>query len=52
MNTFAHPYATQLVALWLSFIPVAGVAGIMIAALVRGDRGSARLGHIRVPSGE
>jgi len=49
VNTFAHPYATQVFALWLSFLPVAGVAGLMVASLVRGDRGRPRLSHIRVP---
>ncbi len=49
VNTFAHPYMTQVVAFWISLLPVAGVAGLMLAALLRGDRGRARLAHIKVP---
>ena len=48
-STFAHPYITQLVALWLSVLPVAGMVGLMIGAAVRGDRGKARI-HVPVPS--
>lgn len=50
VSTFAHPYGMQVLALWLSFLPVAGIAGLMVASFVRGDRGRARLSHIRVPS--
>ncbi len=49
-STFAHPYTTQVVSLWLSFLPVLGIGGLMIGALVRGDRGRVRLQHIRVPA--
>lgn len=45
-STFAHPYPLQVVALWLSVLPVLGMAGLMIGAAIRGDRGRAR---IRVP---
>lgn len=49
VNTFAHPYGTQLVAFWLSLLPIASIAGLMTASVVRGDRGRVRLTHIRVP---
>jgi hypothetical protein len=49
VNTFAHPYGTQLVAFWLSLLPIAGIATLMAASLLRGDRGRVRLTHIRVP---
>lgn len=42
-QTFAHPYITQLVALWLSFLPIAGIAALMIGSLVKGDRGQVRI---------
>lgn len=47
-STFAHPYVTQVVALWLSGIPVIAMAGLMIGAALRGDRGRARI-HVPVP---
>ncbi len=47
--TLAHPYTTQLIALWLSFLPIAGIGGLMAGALVRGDRGFRRKISIRVP---
>ncbi len=49
-STFAHPYITQVVALWLSVLPVAGMVGLMIGAAVRGDRGKVRI-KVPVPSG-
>lgn len=48
-STFAHPYSIQLVALWLSALPVVAMAGLMIGAAVRGDRGRARL-RVSVPT--
>lgn len=48
-STFAHPYFTQVVALWLSALPVIGMAGLMIGAAIRGDRGRARI-RVPVPS--
>ena len=45
-STFAHPYLTQVVALWLSVLPVVAMGGLMIGSAIRGDRGRAR---IRVP---
>jgi hypothetical protein len=48
-STFAHPYLTQVVALWLSVLPVAGMAALMIGAAIRGDRGRARI-RVPVPS--
>ena len=47
-STFAHPYATQLFSLWLSFLPVVGVVALMAGALLRGDRGFRRKVSIRV----
>lgn len=41
-STFAHPYVTQLIALWFSFVPVVGIAALMIGACLRGDRGFRR----------
>jgi len=48
-STFAHPYITQVVALWLSVLPVASMAALMIGAAIRGDRGKARI-HVQLPS--
>lgn len=48
-STFAHPYSLQLVSLWLSFIPVAAIGGLMLGAFLRGDRGKVRIQHVRVP---
>ena len=48
-STFAHPYITQVVALWLSVLPVVSMAALMIGAAVRGDRGKARI-HVPLPS--
>lgn len=45
-STFAHPYSIQLIALWVSALPVIAMVGLMIGAAVKGDRGQAR---IRVP---
>jgi hypothetical protein len=45
-STFAHPYTTQLIALWLSILPAMAMGGLMIGAALKGDRGRAR---IRVP---
>ena len=47
-STFAHPYITQLIALWLSAAPVVAMAGLMVGAAIRGDRGSARI-HVPLP---
>lgn len=47
-STFAHPYITQLVALWLSALPVAAMVGLMVGAAIRGDRGRARI-HVPLP---
>lgn len=47
-STFAHPYVTQLVALWLSVLPIVGIGGLMIGAAIRGDRGRARI-HVPLP---
>lgn len=49
VNTFAHPYITQVFALWISFLPIVGIAALMTAAGLRGDRGRVRLTHIAVP---
>jgi hypothetical protein len=49
-STFAHPYSIQLISLWLSFLPVAAIGGLMVGALVRGDRGKVRIQHVRVPA--
>jgi len=48
-STFAHPYVIQLVALWLSALPVVAMGGLMIGAALRGDRGRARI-QVPVPS--
>jgi len=48
-STFAHPYSLQVLALWFSFLPVLGMAGLMAAALMRGDRGFRRKVRISVP---
>lgn len=48
-STFAHPYVTQLVALWLSGLPVLAMGGLMIGAALRGDRGRARI-QVQVPT--
>ncbi|HEV3152536.1 MAG TPA: hypothetical protein VGZ02_01885 [Candidatus Baltobacteraceae bacterium] len=48
-STFAHPYTVQLVALWLSFLPIAGILGLMAGAIARGDRGFRRKVRITVP---
>jgi branched-subunit amino acid transport protein len=48
-STFAHPYITQVISLWLSFVPIAAIGALMVAALVRGDRGRARIERVRVP---
>lgn len=48
-STFAHPYITQVVALWFSVLPVAGIAALMVGAAVRGDRGKTRI-HLQGPS--
>lgn len=47
-STFAHPYTTQVVALWLSFLPAAGIIGVMAGAIARGDRGFRRPIHINI----
>lgn len=47
-STFAHPYTTQVVALWLSFLPAAGIIGVMLGAIARGDRGFRRPIHINI----
>lgn len=49
-STFAHPYPVQVAALWISFLPIAAMAGLMLGSLLRGDRGRPRLSHIRVPN--
>jgi hypothetical protein len=48
-STFAHPYIAQVVALWLSFLPVAAIGGLMVGSLLRGDRGKVRIERVRVP---
>lgn len=48
-STFAHPYMTQVVALALSGVPVLAMAGLMLGAALRGDRGRARI-RVPVPS--
>lgn len=48
-STFAHPYTAQVLALWLSFLPVAGVMAMMVFAGLRGDRGFRQKVRIRVP---
>ena len=48
-STFAHPYTTQVVALWLSALPVLAMVGLMIGAAIRGDRGRARI-NVPVPT--
>ena len=47
-STFAHPYILQVVALWVSALPAVAMAGLMVGAALRGDRGRARL-HVPVP---
>lgn len=47
-STFAHPYGLQLISLWLSFLPVLAIGGLMIGAVVRGDRGKVRIQHARI----
>lgn len=47
-STFAHPYITQVIALWLSVLPIGGMVALMIGAALRGDRGRARI-HVPVP---
>jgi hypothetical protein len=47
-STFAHPYGAQVLALWLSFLPVLGVIGMMVAAGLRGDRGFRQKARIRI----
>lgn len=37
-STFAHPYTFQVIALWLSFLPIAGIGALLGAATLRGDR--------------
>jgi hypothetical protein len=49
-STFAHPYIAQVIALWLSFLPVAAIGGLMVGSLVRGDRGKVRIDRVRVPA--
>lgn len=36
--TVSHPYTTALIALGFSFLPTIGIAGLMLGALLRGDR--------------
>jgi hypothetical protein len=48
-STFAHPYGTQVFALWLSFVPVIAVMAMMVFAFLRGDRGFRQKARIRVP---
>lgn len=48
-STFAHPYILQVIALWVSVLPVLGMGGLMIGAALRGDRGRARI-RVPVPS--
>lgn len=48
-STFAHPYSIQVAALWLSALPVIAMAGLMLGAALRGDRGRARI-RVPVPS--
>lgn len=48
-STFAHPYVTQVIALWLSVLPVVSMAGLMVGAAIRGDRGKVRL-RVSLPS--
>ena len=48
-STFAHPYAAQVLALWLSFVPVLAVAAMMVFAGLRGDRGFRQKARIQVP---
>lgn len=47
-STFAHPYIIQVVALWVSALPVLAMGGLMVGAAVRGDRGRARI-QVPVP---
>lgn len=49
VSTFAHPYAIQVAALWLSFLPAAGMAALFVGAVMRGDRGFRRKIRISVP---
>ena len=48
-STFAHPYITQVIALWISVLPAAAMGALMIGAALRGDRGRARL-QVNVPN--
>jgi hypothetical protein len=48
-STFAHPYVTQVIALWLSFAPLGAMVALMAGAILRGDRGFHRKVRIRVP---
>lgn len=47
--TFAHPYSIQVIALWLSFLPIAAIGALMAGALARGDRGFRRKIRFTVP---
>lgn len=49
VSTFAHPYSVQVLALWFSFLPGLGMAAMMVAAGLRGDRGFRQKARIRVP---
>lgn len=48
-STFAHPYVTQVVALWLSFLPVIAIGWLMAGSLLKGDRGKVRIEAARIP---
>ena len=48
-STFAHPYITQVVALWLSFLPVVAIGWLMAGSLLKGDRGKVRIEAARIP---
>lgn len=47
--TFAHPYTVQVIALWLSFLPIGAIGALMAGAIARGDRGFRRKIRITVP---
>ena len=47
-STFAHPYATQVLSLWLSFLPFLAMGALMIGAILRGNRSISPKGGLRV----
>ncbi|HZT13821.1 MAG TPA: hypothetical protein VFA29_13520 [Candidatus Baltobacteraceae bacterium] len=48
-STVGHPYGLQVLALWLSFLPIGAIGSLMAGAIARGDRGFRRKIRITVP---